>query len=235
VGLPPTGQTYNLRPHPARAKITKGKPLNNLAKLSFYPENMRWILTFVLLFSAGWLWSQSLSITDFNAQRLQKQRSAMLVLGAWSVANIGSGLALRGQERNTTHYFHTMNAAWNTVNLAIAGFGYWSASRTDPGSFDLFGTIDEQYKFQKILLFNAGLDVGYMATGLFLIERSNNPARNNPERLKGFGQSLLLQGGFLFAFDLVNYWIHARQNGQLPAWLEGLSMTGQGLSWSLIF
>ncbi|MCB0636992.1 MAG: hypothetical protein KDC54_10270 [Lewinella sp.] len=196
---------------------------------------MRWILAFLLLFAGGWLWSQSLDLTDFNARRLQKQRSAMLVLGAWSVVNIGAGLALRGQDKTTTHHFHTMNAAWNTVNLAIAGFGYWSASRSDPGSFDLFSTIDEQYKFQKILLFNAGLDVGYMATGLFLIERSRHPDRANPARLKGFGQSLLLQGGFLFAFDLVNYWIHARQNGQIPGWLEGLSFTGQGLHWSIIF
>ena len=51
-------------------------------------------------------------------------------------------------------------------------------------------------------LFNAGLDVGYMATGAYLWERG---IRKDSRGLKGYGQSLILQGGFLFTFDLIMY------------------------------
>jgi hypothetical protein len=64
--------------------------------------------------------------------------------------------------------------------------------------------IDLQ-NLDKILLFNAGLDVGYMATGAWIWERG---LRKGSERLEGYGKSLLVQGGFLLAFDLVLYLLH---------------------------
>ena len=88
-------------------------------------------------------------------------------------------------------------------------------------------STEEQYKIQKILLFNAGLDIGYMLGGAYLIERSKNTA-NNPERLRGFGKSIILQGGFLFAYDLITYFTLAADNDQLQLLLSG---DGVGMSW----
>lgn len=195
---------------------------------------MKYALGISLLFLATLTWGQSLMLTDFNQQRLKKQQTAMLVLGAWAVGNVGSGLALRGKNDGVDRYFHEMNAGWGVINLTLAGLGYWSSMKADPGSFDLATTIAEQHKIQKILLLNTGLDVGYVLGGAYLIEKSKNTS-NQPERLKGFGRSIILQGSFLFAFDLATYLVHAKQNKDIPKLLEGLSFTGDSVGLYLTF
>lgn len=196
---------------------------------------MRTSLLFLFLSLSFLSFSQSTtSLLDFNQQRLQRQRTAMLVLGSWAVANIGAGLALRGDADGENRYWHDMNAGWNAVNLAIAGLGYWSTMRTDPASFDLASTLAEQHKLQKILLFNAGLDIAYMLGGAYLIERAKNDL-DRRDQLRGFGKSIILQGGFLFAFDLVTYYVHAKHNADLSPMLQGLSLSGQGIGWRLSF
>lgn len=195
---------------------------------------MKYLFCISLLFMATFTWGQSMMLTDFNQQRLKKQQTAMLVLGAWAVGNVGSGLALRGQTTGTDRYFHEMNIGWGVINLTLAGLGYWSSMKADPSSFDLASTIAEQHKIQKILLLNTGLDVGYVLGGAYLIEKSKNTS-DNPERLKGFGRSIILQGGFLFAFDLATYLVHAQHNKDIPKLLEGLSFTGDRVGLYLTF
>ena len=94
-----------------------------------------------------------------------------------------------------------MNLAWNSVNLVIAGFGYYNALNAG-SDLTLLETFAEQKGIENILLLNAGLDVGYMLGGLYLLERSKNVGKRQ-DILKGFGQSIILQGGFLFAFDVI--------------------------------
>jgi len=96
-----------------------------------------------------------------------------------------------------------MNALWNTVNLGIAGLGLAGSLRAVPGQ-DLYESIDAQYGLEKALLFNAGLDIAYIMTGLYLAQLSRS-AGDQSERLQGYGESLILQGGFLLGFDLVVY------------------------------
>ncbi|MCB0595118.1 MAG: hypothetical protein H6557_33080 [Lewinellaceae bacterium] len=179
-------------------------------------------------------YTQAQGLTDINRQRLEKQRISMLILGGWAVGNIALGATLATQREGEGQYFHAMNAGWNLVNLGLAAAGYLSAVKADPAAFGLYATISEQHKLQKIFLFNAGLDVGYMMGGLYLMERSKNTA-NKPERLKGFGKSILLQGAFLFAFDLGAFLWQAQGNGDLQPLLEGLSFTGNSVGWVLRF
>ena len=185
------------------------------------------IVLFLLLWN-GTAFAQVGGLTQYNIERLKTNKTAMTVLGGWAVGNIALGLALQGQRTGSDKYFHQMNAGWNVINLTLAGFGYWSAIKTDPASFDTFATVQEQFKIQKILLFNAGLDVGYMLGGLYLIERSKNDS-DNADRLRGFGRSIVLQGAFLFAFDLVTYGFHARHNDSLRPLLGGDQL---GLIWN---
>ncbi len=173
-------------------------------------------------------------LESVNRDRLQRQKTGMLVLGGWAAGNIATGLILRGKTEGPARHFHTMNAGWNAVNLIIAGFGYYGAMNGDPTSLDLYQTVQEQHKFQKILLFNAGLDVGYMAAGLYLIERSRRGG-DKADQYKGFGRSIILQGGFLFAFDLVNYFIHASHNEDLQPLMSSLRFDGQNLGFVLTF
>ncbi len=178
--------------------------------------------------------AQNLTLQDYNQKRLDTNRKAMYVLGAWAVGNLAAGSLLMTQKQGEDKYFHQMNAGWGAVNLGIAAFGYCAASNADPAGFDAFATVQEQYNMQKILLFNAGLDIGYMAGGFYLMERSKNTGKR-PERLKGFGKSIVLQGAFLFAFDLTTYLFHAKNNEGLRSFIEGLSFTGDSLSWRYVF
>jgi hypothetical protein len=82
---------------------------------------------------------------------------------------------------------------------------------------------------------NAGLDVAYVMTGFFLIEKGKNSA-NNADRLKGFGYSLILQGGFLFAFDLIMYFTHSH-NADLMLYpvIDGIYSDNLGIGLTLNF
>jgi len=186
-----------------------------------------------LLYHHGGLQAQGhdASLLDFNHQSLGHQKTAMLTLGGWAVANIAAGAAMQGSAGGSTKHFHRMNALWNGVNLAIAGFGYYTALKSDPIAWDLATSVGKHQGFQKILLFNAGLDVGYIMGGLYLMERAKRPDVNS-DQLKGFGQSIMLQGAFLMAFDLVNYFIAAGANDRLPVLLGG---TGDGLGLMIPF
>lgn len=76
---------------------------------------------------------------------------------------------------------------------------------------------------QKILLFNAGLDVGYMLGGVYLLERGKREVKN-AERLRGFGRSILLQGAFLFVFDLSLHTVLSSDNPKLKPLLTQSSI-----------
>lgn len=191
------------------------------------------LLVCFILLCCGSLFAQELNLNlpAFNQQSLNHQKTAMLALSGWAVVNIAGGAALQGSAEGSTKHFHRMNAMWNGFNLAIAGFGYYSAMKSDPAAWDLATSLSKHNSFQKILLFNAGLDVGYIMGGLYLTERAKRPDVNS-DQLKGFGQSIMLQGAFLMAFDLVNYFITAWRNGDIPLLLGG---TENGLGLTLVF
>ncbi len=165
-------------------------------------------------------WAQSADLLPFAEQRLQKEKVGMIVLGSWAIGNIAAGTTLIGQRSGEDKYFHLMNIGWNAVNLSLATFGYLHAVQADPTDYNLQAVVQAQYRIEKLLLLNTGLDVGYMLGGLYLMERSKTAAKN-PERLKGFGKSIVLQGGFLFVFDLASYFVHA--NTRSPEWQRLLS------------
>lgn len=162
------------------------------------------------------------TLSAFNQDRLSHQRNAMFVLGGWAVGNMAVGGILMGQTQGTDRYFHQMNLAWNTVNLGIAAAGFFGLRKTSPESFSLYQTIEEQHRFQQVLLLNAGLDVGYILGGLYLTERSKSA--NNPQHLKGYGNSIIFQGAFLLLFDTTNFFIGRRRNVQIQPLLSGLSI-----------
>ncbi|WP_020570052.1 DUF6992 family protein [Neolewinella persica] len=176
----------------------------------------------------GYLSAQNLDLPAFNQASIDHQKTAMLTLGGWAVTNIALGATLQGNAEGSTKHFHRMNALWNTVNLGIAGLGYFAALKTDPSALDMATSLQKHHAFQKVLLFNAGLDIGYIAGGLYLTERAKRPDVNQ-DQLKGFGQSIMLQGAFLFVFDLVNYFIASGRDSQVPV-LLGTTADGIGLS-----
>ena len=184
----------------------------------------------IILFSAFTLTTmsgQSIDLKIFNQNRADFSKKAMYILGGWAVGNMAlSGLRV-GNTTGSAKSFHQMNLGWNAVNATIATFGYLAAIHENPASYDLFASINEHHKVDKLFLFNAGLDIGYMAVGAWMLEKSKNDTKN-PQRWKGFGQAIALNGAFLFAFDLSAYLIHSSKITQLQPLLRGGQM---GLSW----
>lgn len=173
----------------------------------------------------------NIDLEEVNEKRIAVNSTGMLVLGGWALSNLTVGGIGMTQTSGSTKYFHQMNAAWNSVNLAIAGFGYYGL-RNQSADMSLSETLRKFHNFEKILLFNAGLDIGYIAIGGYLLEQG---IRTNDKRLVGYGQSMILQGGFLFVFDAVLYFISRSESSRLVEALDGLQFSGNAVSVSFSF
>ena len=103
------------------------------------------------------------------------------VLSAWAVGSMVTGAVLSACP--VTRGFGRQTAAWGAVDGAIAYAGRRGRKRkgpTDPG------------RLRRILLLNAGLDLGYLAVGARL---------SRTERWHGDGLAVLVQGAFLLLLD----------------------------------
>lgn len=63
----------------------------------------------------------------------------------------------------------------------------------------------EMLKSKKYLI-NGGLDLLYIGTG-FALKNITTSKEKTKHQLTGYGNSLILQGGFLLVFDAVMYFI----------------------------
>ena len=109
------------------------------------------------------------------------EQSLTRVLGAWAAASVAVGAALSA--RPATRGFGRQTAAWGAVDGAIA----WVGARKRRTS----GPTDPR-RLRRVLLVNAGLDVGYLAAGAWLVRDG---------RWRGDGAAVLVQGGFLLLLD----------------------------------
>ena len=179
----------------------------------------------------GLLLSQSIfgQVTDFQKEFNSINENLMLSLGSYAVANFAiSGVAYFSSEDEYSKRYHEMNVMWNTVNMGLALPGYIKARR---GGQPM--TRAEMLKVQKktefIFLINDVLDLGYIATGIWMREVAPNQL-DQEDLFKGYGNSLILQGSFLLAFDAVAYYIHHNHGKKLPAFEKvSLSSTQLGI------
>jgi hypothetical protein len=161
---------------------------------------------FLLLFIHS---SHAQDIHLYNQKYRKLTKSSMLVLGGWGSINLISGVVGNAYTAGSAKYFHQMNAGWNTVNTGLAAGGIFQLKKhNDDESLSLL--LKNQYKTEKILLFNTALDFSYIGTGLFLNYRSNFLSEEAQFRNKGFGNSLIMQGAFLLVFDATIYLLHRK-------------------------
>ena len=102
-------------------------------------------------------------------------------LGRWAVGSVAAG-ALLSLPRSTRG-FGRQTLAWGAVDGAIAAVG--SRRRAAKGP-------TEPQHLRRVLLVNAGLDVGYLAAGAWLVRDG---------RWRGDGAAVLVQGAFLLVLD----------------------------------
>ena len=161
------------------------------------------ILTLLfVLFSISLVFSQEIGAIDFYTKSNQINTSGMYVLGGWAVANIAGGAIGWANSTGSTKYFHQMNLFWNTVNLGIAGFALYNSFNTDISMLSPDEMLAKHVKTENLYLINAGLDVVYIGTG-FLLKHLSVSNIKRQDLLKGYGNSIILQGGFLMIFDLI--------------------------------
>jgi hypothetical protein len=139
-------------------------------------------------------------LEEINQTRLDYNQQGMLILGTWAVVNLILGAVASLRTSGQTQAFHQMNAFWNVVNLGIAAYGFWQA--TQVAALNFWEVLVAQQQIEKVLLANSALDFGYIALGLYLIERGR---RKEKDKWLGFGKSIVLQGVFLLLFDAILY------------------------------
>ncbi len=121
-------------------------------------------------------------------------------LSFWSLASIAFGLpilTLNPFWRGVGIQF----IAWGAIDLLIAIVGAAAAKRrkarlTPDELAD--SALKEGAKLKRILLINTGLDVLYVIGGIALILTLGA----NSAEWRGHGWGIIVQGGFLFFFDL---------------------------------
>lgn len=183
----------------------------------------------LLLLLSPIAWGQETVLSDLNQGRLKVQTTAMWVLSGWSVANIVYGGIAASQTTGSTKYFHRMNLYWNVVNLGIAAPALIGSLRQKNNlQSTLDESIEELHGIEKVLLFNIGLDAAYMMGGLYLLERAKNTT-DKYDRFKGFGQSTVLQGGFLLLFDATSYLALRKSHRKAAEILKNVQFTGQSV------
>lgn len=194
---------------------------------------LKTLLLLLLCSCFNHLTAQKTYIDSIAQKRNLLNQTNMVVLGSWASANmLYSGMAIP-QNTGNEKYFHQMNVYWNVVNLGIAGFGFFNTKKQLNKSINLNQNIKEQQLLEKVLLINSGLDVVYIGTGIYLMNRSSSQnLPDNQFQMKGFGQSLVVQGGFLLLFDVYQYLLH-RSNGKAFNTMNSktsFSITGDKLS-----
>lgn len=162
-------------------------------------------------------------------KQFKLQRTSTQILAGWSVANLTlSGIAL-GQANGSNKYFHEMNLYWNVINVGIAGIGLLGLRKINE-SPTVSSVVKEHYTLQKSLLLNTGLDIAYVTSGFWLLDKSKTEITQvRSERFRGFGQAVVVQGGFLLLFDLTNYFVHRSDSPRLHRLLDQVSLSGNGV------
>lgn len=154
-------------------------------------------------------------LEGFNQTRLDYNQQGMLILGTWAVVNLLWSSVKSFRTHGQTQAFHQMNAYWNLVNLAISCYGFW---QTTQGSLiNFWDVLHAQQQIEKVLLANAALDFGYIALGLYLIERGR---RTKKDKRIGFGKSIVFQGAFLLFFDTILYGFQQKLGVELWDWAK---------------
>ena len=186
-------------------------------------------MKFILLFAFLYATSAFGQLQEYNAKRYATDKKLMIGLGSWASLNlVGSGIAWATAQNEEMKNFHQMNVMWNVVNLGLAIPGFIKA-KNGKQELTFFETMEEQRKTETIFLINSGIDIAYMSAGLLLRSKAS-AALEKEDQFRGYGNSLLVQGGFLLLFDWIAYSIHRKHSkNDLSPLIRSLDVSDNGL------
>lgn len=214
---------------------------------------MKKLLTILLLFLSFHAFAQKDSLKRYNLMRINTTSHGMEILGGWGLINLGAGGYLNwgtGSKTVTVNidgnqvpervssispevkYFGQMNTIWGSVDFVTALLGYSSTQRLKNKNLSAAELLKEQEKIQKIFKVNMYLDVVYLGAGTYL--RLAGDSRNSP-MMKGYGDAVLMQGGFLLIFDALMYKAEKNNGNRLAHFLEKHPVTFNGRRVGILF
>ena len=138
------------------------------------------------------------SIWTFN-------RSLSNRLLLWAIGSIVGGLLLQRSQRPLLKGIGARGVGGGATDGAIAIFGQQGAGRRQTAATPLI-EVQHARSLRRLLWINTLLDVVYVAAGWWVVR---NKGRDS-ESWRGHGWGIIIQGKFLFVFDLV----HARRAGK---------------------
>ena len=157
----------------------------------------------------------------------------MSSLTGWAAGNMVAGGIMMSNTTGQERYFHQMNLCWNVVNLGIGVPGLIGTFKKKQLGFE--GTYKYQKRIENIYMLNAGLDVAYVATGWGLNNFGKTKEGQLGDRLKGYGNSLVLQGAYLFLHDIVVWSLYKTNNKRLDRVWEKVTIQPTGLGMVIHF
>lgn len=176
-------------------------------------SNLKWSLLIIFIFFLSDSLIAQTNYYEFGERSIKTSNTGMFILGGWALANISTGAYGWSKYSGQTKYFHQMNLLWNTVNLGIAGIALYKGLHFDASLSSAEEIIAKHNNTIKLLLINSTLDIGYIGTG-FLLKHLALNSEKRTDLLKGYGNSLILQGSFLLIFDLCLYGILKSMNAE---------------------
>ena len=166
------------------------------------------ILILVILIST---FNQKINSQDslsFHKEFYKTQQNSLLLLSSWSVGNLALSPFLGNNFKvfrnnfvgpvSTNDYFHQMNFNWNLLNAGIVGMSHFLVYKDQRKPWNIQELSLRKKKAEKSIIINMGLDVAYIISGL-LIKQSDKNLHIN----QGYGNSLILQGGYLLLYDAI--------------------------------
>ncbi|MBO9308173.1 MAG: hypothetical protein J7551_00135 [Chloroflexi bacterium] len=124
---------------------------------------------------------------------------------AWNIVNLGTGVVLQA----LTPFWRGVGAqaiGWSIVNLAIGFLGQRGNERraAQPEAHTPERMAREARNIRALLWLNAGLDILYMLGGLSWARRAAQRGGQNAEFQRGMGVGIMVQGGLLLIWDVIN-------------------------------
>jgi hypothetical protein len=138
---------------------------------------------------------KGMNIWEFSALLTRRLR-------VWAGFSMALGALWARRESGFRQGMGMQFAGWGLINALIAFFGGSSTRRRRqlPDSADPQVQRAEAERLRRLLWINTGLDIFYVLGG-WLLARTRGA---EDARWRGHGWGIIVQGGFLFFFDLIH-------------------------------
>lgn len=170
------------------------------------------------------------SLDEINKTRCQHNLNGMIAFSSWTATNLTVGTIGVLTTQGEWQHFFEMNIYFNLINLGIAVPGLISSIKAKRTGLSFEESVKEVQKVKTTYLVNGVLDFTYISLGFLLREIGKNNYQNIHlhNRLTGYGNSFIVQGGFLLLYDFIAFALHHNNGKRLDAHWKKISFQPSG-------